>query len=246
MPDERACGAAFDQHRRFFPSGQYRLIENTNPILAPRSRPILLDYPAVFRMRASHWMRSSQITPRPSFSSKHRNRCRRVKDHYAHGGLGDAVHFSFGPYKIGVARRRQPGRYRVIPIAGERHLQSRKTEDLPSNYLFDELQQRLQNSLVEFRLIVQLTADGDPVEDPTRPWPETGNRRNSGFSASPNHPRRQQFDRAEHWICPGTAHRRNRTQRSSHPGPIRRLCYFNSPSRRVAQSEMFVRSDKEV
>lgn len=77
--------------------------------------------------------------------------------------------------------RRQPGRYRVIPIAGERHLQSTKTEDLPSNYLFDELRQRLQNGPVEFRLMVQLAADGDPVKDPTRPWPEDRQQKELGI-----------------------------------------------------------------
>ena len=51
MSDESACRAVRDQHRRFFPSGQYRFIKRTNPILALRSLPIFLHYAVVLRIR---------------------------------------------------------------------------------------------------------------------------------------------------------------------------------------------------
>jgi len=38
--------------------------------------------------------------------------------------------------------------------------------------LFDEFAERLTRHAAEFRLAVQLASDGDPIEDPTRSWPE--------------------------------------------------------------------------
>jgi catalase len=34
------------------------------------------------------------------------------------------------------------------------------------------LAERLNRHPADFRLVVQLAADGDPIEDPTRSWPE--------------------------------------------------------------------------
>ena len=77
--------------------------------------------------------------------------------------------------------RRQPGRYRVVPIAGERHLQASEAANVPSNFLFDELRQRLQSNPVQFQLVVQLPADADPIEDPTLPWPEDRQQKEFGI-----------------------------------------------------------------
>lgn len=64
------------------------------------------------------------------------------------------------------------GRYRILPAAGVKHLDANETAKRPDNYLFDELQDRLSHYPAEFRLVLQLAAEGDPIEDPTRPWPE--------------------------------------------------------------------------
>jgi len=68
--------------------------------------------------------------------------------------------------------RSQFGRYVVVPFAGERHLDDSEAAKRADNYLFDELAERLNRHPAEFRLVVQLAADGDPIEDPTRSWPE--------------------------------------------------------------------------
>lgn len=67
--------------------------------------------------------------------------------------------------------RHRFGRYRISPIAGEQHLDPKEAAKLPENYLFTELASRLSTKPIEFRLIVQLAADHDPIDDPTRPWP---------------------------------------------------------------------------
>ncbi len=40
------------------------------------------------------------------------------------------------------------------------------------NFLFDELQERIAKEAVTFRIVVQLAAEGDRVDDATVRWPE--------------------------------------------------------------------------
>ena len=63
------------------------------------------------------------------------------------------------------------GRYRIEPAAGARYLAAGATAELRPDYLRDELGQRLNSGPISFRLLVQLAAAGDPVADPTTPWP---------------------------------------------------------------------------
>jgi catalase len=66
----------------------------------------------------------------------------------------------------------RPGRYRIRPEAGEKHLDTAEAARRPGSYLFDELKQRLSRGAVRFLLLVQLAAEGDPVDDGSQPWPE--------------------------------------------------------------------------
>ncbi|MBV8127177.1 MAG: catalase family peroxidase, partial [Planctomycetaceae bacterium] len=66
----------------------------------------------------------------------------------------------------------RPGRYRIRPEAGEEHLDPAEAARRPGSFLFDELAQRLSRGAVRFRLLVQLAAEGDPVDDCSQPWPE--------------------------------------------------------------------------
>lgn len=51
-------------------------------------------------------------------------------------------------------------------------LGSEEAAKLPDNYLFTELASRLSTKPIEFRLMIQLASDHDPIDDPTRPWPD--------------------------------------------------------------------------
>jgi catalase len=64
------------------------------------------------------------------------------------------------------------GRYRIRPEAGEEHLDPAEAARRPGSFLFDELAQRLSRDAARFRLLVQLAAEGDPVDDSSLPWPE--------------------------------------------------------------------------
>lgn len=63
------------------------------------------------------------------------------------------------------------GRYRIVPTAGNEHLDASAAAAKSANYLFDELQQRIAKGPIEFRLLVQLAEPGDIVSDATIHWP---------------------------------------------------------------------------
>jgi catalase len=65
------------------------------------------------------------------------------------------------------------GRYRILPAAGNDHLDDAATKSKSPNYLFDELPQRLAKGPVTFRVAVQLAEEGDTVDNATIHWPET-------------------------------------------------------------------------
>ena len=77
-----------------------------------------------------------------------------------------AMHFT---NKDGVSRY---GRYRIIPEAGNDHLDDATAAGKNANYLFDELAERIAKGPIRFRILVQLANDGDIVDDATFHWPE--------------------------------------------------------------------------
>jgi catalase len=65
------------------------------------------------------------------------------------------------------------GRYRITPQAGEQFMTAEQSKQAPPGYLADEIRQRTARAPVRFRMLVQLAADGDRLEDPSIAWPET-------------------------------------------------------------------------
>src|SRR5271165_4375518 len=64
------------------------------------------------------------------------------------------------------------GRYRVLPLAGNEYLDGAGAAARTANFLFDEIKERVETGLIKFRIVVQLGADGDTVDDATVRWPE--------------------------------------------------------------------------
>jgi catalase len=64
------------------------------------------------------------------------------------------------------------GRYRVLPVAGNEYLDEAGAAAQTPNFLIDEIQARIARGPVAFRIMVQLAADGDTVDDATVRWPE--------------------------------------------------------------------------
>ncbi len=64
------------------------------------------------------------------------------------------------------------GRYRILPEAGNDHLDAAAAAAKGPNYLFDEIEARIAKEPVKLNVVVQLAEDGDVVNDATVPWPE--------------------------------------------------------------------------
>ncbi|WP_353073086.1 catalase family peroxidase [Tunturiibacter gelidiferens] len=71
--------------------------------------------------------------------------------------------------KDGVGRF---GRYRIVPEAGNDHLDDAATAAKSANYLVDEIVERVGKGPIKFKILVQLANDGDVVDDATIHWPE--------------------------------------------------------------------------
>jgi catalase len=63
------------------------------------------------------------------------------------------------------------GRYHWMPETGEAFLSPDESSTRNANFLRDELESRLRNGPVVFRLILQLAGEGDPTDDVTALWP---------------------------------------------------------------------------
>ncbi len=72
--------------------------------------------------------------------------------------------------KDGVARY---GRYRIVPEAGNDHLDPAAAAAKGPNYLFEEIEHRVANEPIRFRVVVQLAEQGDTVDDVTVHWPDS-------------------------------------------------------------------------
>jgi len=71
--------------------------------------------------------------------------------------------------KDGVGRF---GRYRIVPEAGNDYLDDAAAAAKDTNYLMDEIAERVAKGPIQFKILVQLANDGDVVDDATIPWPE--------------------------------------------------------------------------
>lgn len=64
-------------------------------------------------------------------------------------------------------------RYRILPAVGEDHLDEAATKEKGPDFLFEELQRRVADETVTFRVMAQLAEEGDEVNDATVHWPES-------------------------------------------------------------------------
>ncbi|NYF91655.1 catalase family peroxidase [Tunturiibacter empetritectus] len=71
--------------------------------------------------------------------------------------------------KDGVSRF---GRYRIVPEAGNDHLDDAAAAAKDANYLMDEIAERVARGPIKFKILVQLANDGDVVDDATNHWPD--------------------------------------------------------------------------
>jgi catalase len=63
------------------------------------------------------------------------------------------------------------GRYRIQPDGSNEFLDPAAEAKAAPNFLFDEIKERLMKGAVKMRIVVQVAADGDIVDDSTVDWP---------------------------------------------------------------------------
>jgi catalase len=67
---------------------------------------------------------------------------------------------------------RRYGRYRITPDQGIENLDNATAKNKNTNFLFDELAQRISAGPISFQIAVQVANEGDVVNDATIHWPE--------------------------------------------------------------------------
>lgn len=72
---------------------------------------------------------------------------------------------------VDAAGKRQPFRFKFVPVAGEDHLAAADAAKMAPDALVEELPERLSKGPVSFRMMAQLAKPGDQTKDPTQPWP---------------------------------------------------------------------------
>lgn len=72
-----------------------------------------------------------------------------------------------------AAGEKKFGRYRILPALGNDYLTDAQAAGLNPNYHFEEIVQRAVVGPIRFRIVVQIAAPEDKVDDATIHWPET-------------------------------------------------------------------------
>jgi catalase len=72
-----------------------------------------------------------------------------------------------------AAGQTRSGRYRIVPELGNEHLSDAAVSAIGANYHFDEIVARVAKGPVRFKVLLQIAADGDVVDDATVHWPES-------------------------------------------------------------------------
>ena len=64
-------------------------------------------------------------------------------------------------------------RFRFVPAAGEHYLDAAALAEKSTNYLGDEIVERVSKGPIGFVWYAQIAVEGDDIADPSTPWPET-------------------------------------------------------------------------
>jgi catalase len=67
---------------------------------------------------------------------------------------------------------KQPGRYKLLPVAGLHNLSEADAKTKSPNFLAEELKSRVSSGPVQFRVVVQLPNAGDRTNDGSLVWPD--------------------------------------------------------------------------
>jgi catalase len=72
-----------------------------------------------------------------------------------------------------AAGEKKFGRYRILPALGNNYLTAEQVAQLAPDYHFNEIAARVAKEPARFKILVQVAAPDDPVDDATAHWPES-------------------------------------------------------------------------
>jgi catalase len=67
---------------------------------------------------------------------------------------------------------RQTGRYQILPVKGAQYLTDAEAKSKSPDFLAEEFKNRIAQGGVQFRLLLQIAAEGDPTGDSSQVWPD--------------------------------------------------------------------------
>jgi catalase len=109
----------------------------------------------------------------PEFLSRHPETARFLQDAKpSPESFATEKFFGVNAFKLIKEGKTTVVRYRIVPVAGEEHLDSEALKQKSETYLFDELTPRLQAGPIAFKLLAQVAEEGDVTDNATEIWPE--------------------------------------------------------------------------
>lgn len=91
----------------------------------------------------------------------------------APASFGTEKYFAVSAFKlISSEDKTTTIRYRITPDAGESHLSEEEAKAKDPAYLHNEIQARVIDGPLSFKLLAQVAEEGDPTDDATVHWPE--------------------------------------------------------------------------
>jgi catalase len=65
------------------------------------------------------------------------------------------------------------GRYQFLPVAGAHYLSDSQAAKEAPDFLSQEIRERVKRGSVKFKLVIQVAAQGDKLDDPSIAWPDS-------------------------------------------------------------------------
>lgn len=112
-------------------------------------------------------------TPVEQFMAAHPNAPKALATARTPSSFGRQVYHGVNAFVlVDAVGKRNPFRYRFVPLAGEEILSADDAKARGPNYLVEEMPARLAREPVAFRVEAQIAQAGDSTKDSTIPWPD--------------------------------------------------------------------------
>lgn len=92
----------------------------------------------------------------------------------APASYGSLSYFGVNTFKFTNAKGMTTfGRYQLQPMAGEHFLSTEQLRTMDPNYLTNEIRERVRRGPIKFKLLLQVAAQDDTLDNPSITWPDS-------------------------------------------------------------------------